>query len=1430
MSNFSTMNYIQKITFRLKSNNHYLKNATSCLGIGIPVAFLIACLVCPLIFYGQNNYHFEHIGTKDGMSQSDVNSIYQDSYGFMWFGTHDGLNRYDGYTFTEYKPDQNSTGINSNLIFTMSGDQLGNLWIGTTGDGLFYYNQKKEDFTQFQHIKGNSKSLSNDYISQVYRDSKNRLWIATKNEINMLDLNRPLDSAEFKKFEFDYGQSTRSENANVINVIYENHKGEILLGGHFDLFQLSIDEEGNSYFKSIYREIGFQQASIRAMAEDRFNRLFIGTGDGLYMKQSETDSSFVKLNDGTFTTIATDNENHIWGGTDNGLQYFDNSSEFNPPKYLETFRYRPEDLNSLSKNVVTSLYIDKTGIIWIGTNGGGVNKFDPKRKKFRHIKRNLRANSLSYDKIRSIFEDSNGTLWVGTEGGGLNQAITSENKYESFKHFNELNKVFAMEEISRNGKKLLLHGGQNPPYLFRVDITDPKNTGKVQEVKGLNHSVFSILNDSQENLWIGTYSGGLHRWIKRADGSYERTNFKDNPDNPHSLSNNIIRNIYEDSNGHIWVATGDGLCRLSVRERYKENPKFEIFKNDKENQGTISHNYILALYESRKGDIWVGTFGGGLNKLRYDSENQPHFTSYTISEGLPNNVIKGILEDEQGHLWISTNKGLSRFDPEKEIFKNYDVTDGLQDSEFQELACLKRQDGEMIFGGVNGFNAFYPREIEDNATLPETVVTKLSIFNENISVGEEINGRVLLDKAISEVDQIILNYSENSFSFEFASLHFSAPNKNQFAYKLEGFDLDWVYTTSDKRFATYTNIEPGEYTLKVRSSNNDGVWDTTPYTLHLMVKPPIYRTSFAYAFYGLLLLLLFIGLWRFTIISSSKKHQLELEHLEKEKNDELQTLKLDFFTNISHEFKTPLTLIKAPLEYLLKENGAIEEATVKEQYQLMHKNTNYLLKLVDQLLDFRKINQGKMSLVVRNTDMISFIKEVAEPFQFLALKKNIKFEIKSDSKHLKTWFDHSALEKVLNNLLSNAFKFTPEHGKITIEVAAVEGGKELKVPFDERYVEIKVKDTGVGIPEDKKSIIFEKYYTENEHEKVNSKGVGIGLAFTKSLIELHLGHIEVKNRKGGGTCFKLALPMDKSIYEAAPDISCKEITDNDFLVRSSESESLAIDLNDELEDYHLAKIRSTSPILLVVDDNPDIIQFIKQVLSTTYTIFEAHNGQKGLEIAKKVLPNIIITDVVMPVMGGIEFCQTLKTTNVTSHIPVIMLTAKSSQESEIEGLSHGADAYLKKPFNVQVLELKIANILKNRDELRKRFKQDLTLQPTEVAVTSLDEQFLQQAVEVVEKHMMNTDFNVEMLVKEMGHSRSNLYLKFKELTGLSSSEFIRNIRLKRAIQLLDNSDYSVKEIMFRTGFNTASYFSKCFKKEFGVVPSEYVKKRKIIQD
>ncbi|WP_446050486.1 ATP-binding protein, partial [Zobellia laminariae] len=832
----------------------------------------------------------------------------------------------------------------------------------------------------------------------------------------------------------------------------------------------------------------------------------------------------------------------------------------------------------------------------------------------------------------------------------------------------------------------------------------------------------------------------------------------------------------------------------------------------------------LSLYQSTAGVLWVGTFGGGLNKFVPGKEGEEDtFVSYSIRDGLPNNVIKGILEDREGNLWLSTNMGLSKFNPKNETFKNYNESDGLQDNEFQELACVKRSDGEMLFGGINGFNAFYPEEISDNDQPAETVITDLLISNKSVRVGEKVNDNILLKKSINQIDNIQLSYEQNNFSFEFAALHYAAPLKNKFAYMLEGFDNDWVQTTSGKRFATYTNLEPGDYTFKVKASNNDGLWDKSPSEIKIKITPPIWQSSGAYLFYGLLVLGVLWLFWRYTFIRTSKKHQLELNHLEKAKSEEMQQVKLEFFTNISHEFRTPLTLIKGPLEYLRKDGSKVSQTKVQEQYNIMYKNTNYLLKLVNQLLDFRKIDQGKMHLVVRNSNVVEFIQEVGQPFQFLAHKQNVDFSISSTEDPLMSWFDHDALEKIMNNLLSNAFKYTPDGGHINVEISTEEA---TNITGQTKNVVIKVRDSGFGIAKNRVNTIFERFNTQDKKDRRNLQGAGIGLSFTKNLIELHQGSIVVKSKPNKGTDFVVRLPMDKETFMNIPEVSIKEVSESDFLVRSSETESFAIGINDEILDEDVSKSRPKQPILLIVDDNADIRTLVKQALDSEYVIYEAENGKQALKMAKSLMPNIILTDILMPVMNGTEFAEKLKTEKETSHIPIVMLTAKASEESEIENLKMGVEGYIRKPFDMELLQLTLSNILKQRDQLRRQFTRNITLQPTEITVTSVDESFLQTAIEIVEKHMMNTDFNVEMLVKEMGYSRSNLYMKFKEITGLSSSEFIRNIRLKRAVQLFEQSDLSVKEIMYKTGFNTASYFSKCFKKQFGVIPSEYVSKLK----
>ncbi|WNH11907.1 two-component regulator propeller domain-containing protein [Thalassobellus suaedae] len=1390
--------------------------------------FLIfLCLVSFLSkIAAQNPIYFHHLTTDNGLSQSDVNDICQDNQGFMWFATHDGLNKYDGYNFTIYNPDSNNpNSINSNLIFALTADSKGNLWLGTTGHGLNYFDKSSETFLHFVHEEGNLNSLGNDHITDVYIDTKNKLWVGTNKGVSVLDLNKPLDSPVFKRFSLNQDALVSGSDANTVFTIFEDSKNQLWIGGPDGLYKSSLNSSGDIYFKLMNTIIGLPSKAVRSIDEDAFGRLIIGCSNGLYMLQTEKESNTLeKFFDGFFNAI-TVSGHHIWTGTNNGLLHFTTDNKNQKPDFKERYVYDPRNPNNISKNIVKSLFIDHTGIIWVGTNGGGVNNFDPDRKPFKHIRKTLDPRSLSYDKIRAMFEDSNGNLWIGTEGGGLNMLPQTEKNYSGFVNFEDISKPFALAEVEKAGKKKLFIGAEATPGLYMLDISNPKsiNENSIEEDEDVTHSVFSILQDSHKNVWIGTYNGGVHRWLYQGENEpYKKDVFLSSRKDSSSISSNIIRNIYEDSKGSIWFATSNGLCKLPQKEVDKNKPQFIVYKHSAEDYESISHNYILELYESGNGTMWIGTFGGGVNKyIPATNTTDERFVAYKAAHGLPNNVIKGILEDKDGNLWISTNKGLSKFNPTTESFKNYDVNDGLQSNEFQELARLKLENGELLFGGINGFNAFYPEAIIDNNYEAETVITDFSISNKPIKIGEKVNGRVLLEKPINQVTEIHLKYSENSFSFEFAALHYAAPRKNQYAYILEGFDKDWVYTTSKKRFATYTNIAPGNYTLKVKASNNDGIWDSTPSELKIEVIPPFYLTNLAYVIYGLLFLGALLLYRRFTIIKTTKKHQLELEHIENEKNEELQRIKLEFFTNVSHEFRTPLTLIKGPLEYLQKNGKNISQKEIEEQYGLMQKNSNYLMRLVNQLLDFRKINQGKMKLVVRKSDIVAFIKEVAEPFQFLAHKQLVDFHVKTSSTTLISWFDHDALEKIINNLLSNAFKFTPEYGQISIEISE-DTDSDIS---HQNVVVIQVSDSGLGIPEDKINKIFERFYSEDEKNKKNPGGTGIGLALTKNLIELHQGTIKINKEKGKGACFTIKLPINKEAYLNQPEIVCKEVSDSDFLMRSSEKESFAIDINDELLDDDISKTRSKKPILLIVDDNADIRAFIKQVLSKSYSVYEAENGEEGFHVASKIIPNIIITDLIMPIMDGLELCEKLKTNKTTSHIPVVVLTAKMSQETELKGRENGADDYIRKPFDTELLQLKLKNIIKNRDIMRQRFNREITLQPKEVTVTSTDERFLQQAIDIVEENMMNTDFSVEMLVKEMGHSRSNLYLKLKEITGLSSSEFIRNIRLKRAVQLFETSDLSVKEIMYMTGFNTASYFAKCFKKQFGVIPSDYVRQK-----
>jgi len=1374
---------------------------------------------------------FQQIDSDDGLSENVVNCILQDSKGFMWFGTNDGLNKYDGYNFTIYTPDFNKEeSISSNLIFRIDEDSLGNLWVGTTGSGICSFDPRTAAFTNYKNIPDDSTSLSDNSVTSIYTDKKGRVWIGTIGDLNVFDPAR-------KNLGFTRIKVKSTGEVNRILDIKEDRKGNIWLACSQGLF---VGNMAEGLAQTTFKKVDFDKSNsivnVSALEFDLYGKLIFSTNNGLYYQTGEGNalafeqvSSIQNIQD-----IIIDDENSIWVGSYAGLHHFEAGDRSVAPRLEATYSHDLRNPRSLSKNLIVSLFKDRTGIIWIGINGGGVNKFDPDRKAFNHFGKLSQTNS-GYEKIRSVLEDSKNNLWIGTEGNGLflQDANNRGEDYQDFDNFKNPQRPFALCEIKIGEKKWLYIGSEDTPTLSRIDITK-KPYGKPEPINEILFSVFSILQDRDQNIWLGTYNGGLHRWIPKADGSgFEKSLFIADIQNPNGLSNNIIRKILEDSRGNIWVGTSDGLNKIPASQLKDAQPEFEVFKNIPGNESSLSHNYILDIVESSKGDIWIGTFGGGLNKFIQEERKVAHFRNYTEKDGLPNGSVKSILEDMNGHLWIATNKGLTRFNPDKEIFQNYNKNDGLQGNEFLEVAAWQTAKGEMIFGGVNGFNSFYPENIIQKESYSPVVFTALKVLNKRVEPGTSGENGVILSQALPYTDKINLGYNENNFSVEFATLEYNASEQIQYAHILEGFENEWSAYSTEDRNVTYTNLSSGSYIFKVKSINADGIITESFSELHIIIQPPIWLTLLAFLLYFLLGVGLLWIYRRYELIGIKEKHQLKVERLEREQREEIHDLKLRFFTNISHEFRTPLTLIIAPLENLIRsgENQTTEQTS--QQYHLMYKNSKYLLRLVNQLLDFRKLDQGKLNLEARQGDMVKFVREATEPFQFLANKHNIDLQVTSEDEKIYLWFDQNIIEKVLYNLLSNAFKFTPDGGSIKVMLREVNNfpATTRKKNVLSQYLEMEILDSGTGIAPRTVKRIFERFFKEDD-EPFTKDGAGIGLSFTQSLIKRHYGSISVSSKLGEGSSFKVKLPMNKTVF-AKGEIVNKKMASHQFTTDpleyfSPEKPSSIPQLDAATEE---AMTSPELPLLLFIDDNADIRKFIRIGFENDFRIIEAENGVKGLKLAKSSLPDIIISDIMMPEMDGITLCRTLKSNTGTSHIPVVLLTAKMTPESEIEGLETGADAYVKKPFQLNILKQQIINIYGQREKLKSRFRQEIILEPSEITVTTVDEAFLKKAMDLIEDHMSDAEYNVEALVKDMYISRSKLYLKIKALTGQSTSEFIRTIRLKRAVQLLEKSDFTIKEIMFKTGFNTASYFSKCFKKQYGIVPSEYVgHKRKTMDD
>ena len=1328
--------------------------------------------------------NFKHFSLSEGLSQSSVRCILQDSKGFLWFGTRDGLNKYDGHSFKTYRYNQkDKNSISNSFIKSILEDETGNIWVGTN-NGLNKYIPHKDHFKRYQKSNNENSLINNEIwslssatenflwvatnagldkfeiatgntehikigdsvkeneIRSIFKDSKNNLWICNTENITVYDSQKN----QFKEIPYPSVQ-IRESNRNYVPVIYEDTNNTIWLGLRDGLTTYDTDKKRFIHFAIASEKTSAIQDEIRAIYQDFFGNYWIGTYNGLYIMNKEKteinhfihdENNLHSLSQNSVYSIIGDTKGDIWIGTyAGGINYFDRSFDVFKNYYAGTNNYK------LKYKVVSSIIEESSGNLWIGTEGGGLNYLNRKTGKFQYYTHNRNnPNSISTNNVKSVVKTEKGNLWIGTHDGGLNF-------------------------LNPNKKPLIFKK-------FRANSTAKNGLS--------NDRVISLFEDSQNRIWIGTSGGGLDILDTN---TYRFSKVK----NLQHIVGEIIYNIAPSKEKDVLLISGSkGLAKVDANTKEVTAINYQI--HSESDKSTI---VTLCAYEDNTNNYWIGTEGSGL--FYYDTKTKKS-RKYGTPDGLPNEVIYSILPDDYNNLWFSTNKGLSRYSIETNQFKNFDVSDGLVENEFNAGAKLKLNNKELMFGSTNGIVFFNPNEIKENMFLPPVYITSVSVNNKPYLSGSNITR------------DIQLTHKQNVFSFDFIALSYSQSDKNNYAYKLDGFDESWNYV-GNKKTATYTNLDAGNYLFRVKASNNDRLWNEKGQSIHIQILPPFWKTWWAYLMYALVLGIVFYQIRKYSVIRILEKNELKRERLEKEKIEEINKLKLKLFTNISHDFRTPLTLIIGPLERMLKNKEG--NSHVQKQHQTMYRNASVLLQLINQLLDFRKSESGKLKLKVSKNNITEFIENIKKSFDDLAEHRNIDYRFKSKEANLDIWFDEVNLKKVVFNLLSNAFKFTANHGKIRIKVAV-----EEKV--NHNYVKIEIKDDGKGIHKKNLKFIFDRFY-QVERDESSRSGTGIGLALAKSVVELHKGSIKVKSKENQGTCFTILLPMGKKHFSNDQFFDRIDKTQNvqfsEGVTTHSFKEKVASEITDNVE------INSEIPTLLIVEDNPEVRVFIKEIFEENHNVFEAENGKVALDIAQNNTVDLIISDVMMPILNGIDFCDKIKTNIITSHIPVLLLTAKTSQDSQKQGYKIGADAYVTKPFDAGILEQKVKNLLSTRQNLIKKFKKDIILKPKELEITSADEIFLKKSIDLIENNINNAEFTIQDFISEIGMSRSALYRKLKALTGQSISEFIKDIKLKRAAQLIAQTNMNISEIAFDLGFSDLKHFRKSFKKQFNELPSQY---------
>jgi signal transduction histidine kinase/ligand-binding sensor domain-containing protein/DNA-binding response OmpR family regulator len=1321
---------------------------------------------------------FTAITSMDGLSANTVTAILKDRYGLLWFATDDGLNKFDGTGFTVYRHQKkDSTSLKSNDVSSIYEDRSGRIWVGTIIGSLHLYDRRKDSFVRIKTYHS---------INSICEDSQGKIWVGTTQGLVIVDPR----TWGIRAFASVPGTPLQIAGKHV-HRIFRDRNRQMWVGTSNGLFRFQAAQ--NRFEAVDYRgATGFQNGSefVTAMGQDSSGRMWIGTQNGLFVVDGGQATRHCSYQPGNSQSISNNmvfsigiqGRDEVWIGTDGGLNRID----------TRTWRIThhtpdPRTPSSITNKSIRAILPDAAGITWLGTYKGGVNKYDRNLTLFG-LKRcdPYDPYGLSAPFVTSFAEHPDGRIFVGTDDGGVNLYDRHTNLFRRYA-IHPRNKA-ASAGLAVLSLKLTapdaLWIGTFQDGLFRLDPA----TGRYEQfTQGpdagslANNNIFSLTQDKNGLLWIGTNGGGvnvLHPETSRFERFYDPNISLLNRVIP---LNAYIRDIVQDRQGKMWIAShGTGIAVFDPKRRTS-------ILLDRETAALPSNN-VLSLLEDSHGNIWAGTGGEGLALFNPKTRR---FASFGVNEGLTSGMINKVLEDAEGRIWVSTNEGISFFDQHKKKFTNYTTHNGLQNNTFALGAGLRASDNRLFFGGIAGFNYIDTRDLKRNLGPTPVILRELKVGNRTITSADS----GMVDADISVARTIRLDYKQN-FSIGFGALNYTSPEQTSYRYRLVGLQHEWQQA-GQAATASYTNLSPGDYRFEVQASSDGSDWSSPPATVTVIVKPPFYLTIYAYIFYVLAPIAAVFFMRRRGIRKLHRKFREEQARRETERAQELDRLKIKFLTNLSHEFRTPISLILAPAENLLGQEHAHQP-----QLAAIRRNAKRLLNLVDQLLDFKNLQDKELKADLRRADIVSFVRDACDSFSDLSQRKRIRFTFDSSVAHLLIDFDAGKMERILFNLLSNAFKFTSEGGEVALQLSCRSDDTQ------QNWLYIKVSDTGIGIAPEHYDRIFDRFFQDEGDASVLNQGSGIGLSIVREFVQMHGGFITVGGNGEKGSVFTVGLPCETLLFNPIEIAPAVPFADNPPPETASGPAGKVAEF-DEM------------PRILIVEDNAEFRHYLKENLETHYRVLEAADGKEGWQKALSCHPELIVTDIAMPEMDGLGMSEKIRADKRTSHIPIILLTASGGEEQQLKGLSSGANDYLTKPFNFEILNVKINNLLLLNRLLKDVYSRQIQMSGRDETIESGDVKLLRDILSYIDDHLNSTQLSVENLARHVGMSRGTLYTRVLELSGQSPIEFIRSIKLEKAALLLEKSDMNVSQISYTAGFATPNYFTKSFKAKFNMLPSEY---------